>query len=69
MFGSTFDTHCPMAKLVCICEVFAVPGQVLSSHPNAPLFPVKTVQFAQVAEHNITQFSFIQRHFFRAGFA
>ena len=45
-----------MPKIVGVFQVFAVPGQMLAGHSNTCIFPVKPVQFAQVAEHNITQF-------------
>jgi len=56
LFRSTLYTHYPVAELVCVCEFFAIPGEMLACHPNPCFLPVKPVQFDQVAEHDITQF-------------
>ena len=63
---SAADTHHPVPKVVGIREIFAVPGQVFAGHPNAGRFPIKPVQFVQVAEHDSTQIIVAKLRSFRS---
>ena len=54
-----------MPEFVGVFQVLAIPGQVFAGHADAGLFPIKPVQFVQVAEHNITQFVFAKLRTFR----
>ena len=54
-----------MTEILGVVEVLAVPGQMFAGHSNPGMFPIKPVQFVQVAEHNITQFEFAKLSTFR----
>src|SRR5210317_442515 len=56
LFRRAVNTHHLMPIFFGVFKAFAVPGQMLAGHSNACLFPIKPMQVAQVAEHNITQF-------------